>query len=157
MDEPRVTAIVGGPVEESSVAVCLYGDDLDPDSISARLGCACSHSFRRGDLQPRTLRSREFGAWFLKERGTAPLGPAELLASLLDRLPEDPKLWSELRREFDVRLRVAVHFDGWNREFDLPGALVAKIAQLGVQIRFDLYAYVDDEADAALNSEERAK
>jgi len=42
-----------------------------------------------------------------------------------------------------------IHMTGWNRGFDLPPGLAARIAKLRAAAMFDIYAYDDDEEDGA--------
>lgn len=48
-DPAEVVAVVGGLVDKSGVVLAIYGDDLDPDEVSAKLGVQPSSAHRRGD------------------------------------------------------------------------------------------------------------
>ena len=142
---------VGGPIDEASASLCLYGDDLDPEEVSSVLAMTPTHAHRKGDR----IRSRspdapkdatyKTGAWILKIRGKAPQDPQALTLALLDQLPQDESLWAELAGRFDVRLGYGLHMEAWNRGFDLSQELVARIAGLRAVISFDIYANLDEE------------
>lgn len=138
----RVIAQVGGTVDESSAALCIYGDDLDPDDVSARLGIQPTRAFRKGERRNHSPPTRH-GAWILEVRGETPTGPDDHLRELLAQVTVAPDVWQTLLRDFELRLSCAVHTTGWNRGFALRPATLAKIADLGIELDFDLYAYPD--------------
>lgn len=86
------------------------------------------------------------GAWFLVERGFAPITPEQLIPRLLARLPREPVVSESLSADYDVRLSIAVHFTGWNKGFELPADLIAKLGATRLAISFDLYPYGDEDA-----------
>jgi hypothetical protein len=45
-----------------------------------------------------------------------------------------------------VQLRFGVHFDGWNKGFDLSPEIGRALAERHVRVGFDLYAYGEDDA-----------
>ncbi|RLE21769.1 MAG: hypothetical protein DRJ65_15365 [Acidobacteria bacterium] len=137
---PLVVAEAGGLVDETGVCLALYGDALDPKEITALLGNSATHSHRKGDLN-RSGRPFATGAWLFEVRGNAPESPEELTCRLLDQLPSDPKLWSQLSESHGVQLRYGLHMDEWNRGFDLSAQTVARISLLRASIGFDIYAH----------------
>lgn len=149
--QPRIIAEVGGSIDEVSVSVCIHGEDLDPDAITARLGCEPSASHRRGDRRPSRRKDAPpnppatQGAWFLSARGAPPETVETLTAALLDRLPADERVWAELAARYDVQLRYGIHIGGFNQGFDLSPSLVRRIAGLHASVGFDIYADGDEE------------
>ena len=141
----EIIAEVGGLVDETGVCLAVYGDDLNPDDVSARLGCSPTHCHRRGDQRSPNSLPYPQGAWFLETRGEAPTGPEQLIRRLLMRLPNDPQVWIGLASNYDVQLRIAIHFSRWNKGFDMSKEVVAMISNLHATIGFDLYGYGDDE------------
>ena len=133
------------------VTLAIYGDDLDPDAVSARLGCAPTSSFRKGDRRaphrelPNPRPPAMFGAWFLEARGEPPFLADDLVATVLGRLPADEAFWAALRRDYKVELRCGVHWWGWHRGFELSPATVRLIAAIGAPLMYDIYAYQDDD------------
>ena len=102
--DDEIIATVGGLVDESSVTLAVYGHDLDPDDVSARLGCEPSSCHRRGDRKSPQGVAAPTGGWFLSLRGFAPTGPEELIRRLLMKLPSDQPTWQDLVSRFDVLL-----------------------------------------------------
>jgi len=142
--QPSVLVEVGGAVDESHVSLAIYGDDLDPDALSAMLGCVPSHSHRKGDCRSQTSPLSRTGAWIFTVEGRAPRGPDELIEELLARFPEDALFWRELTERYQVSVRMGIHMGGWNRGFDLPLATVTALAQRRIGVGFDLYFYGDE-------------
>jgi Domain of unknown function (DUF4279) len=141
--QPHVIADVGGVVDETRVSLAIYGDDLDPDAVSAVLGCVPSHSHRKGDHRRQTSRPFSTGAWILTVEGKAPSGPSMLIEELLGRFSSDPTFWRPLSEQYRMSVRVGIHTGGWNRGFDLTAGVVAALARTGVELGFDLYFYGD--------------
>jgi Domain of unknown function (DUF4279) len=42
--------VAGGEVDECSVSLGFFGDDLDPDAITTILGICPTKSYRKGDI-----------------------------------------------------------------------------------------------------------
>jgi hypothetical protein len=145
-DQPYVLAEVGGVVDESRVNLAIYGDDLDPGALSATLGCAPSHSHRKGDCRSQSSPPSRTGAWILTVEGRAPRGPRELIDELLALFPVDAAFWRDLTETYQVSVRVGIHTGGWNRGFDLPVGTVTALAQRCIGVEFDLYFYGDEDA-----------
>ncbi|PTL81083.1 DUF4279 domain-containing protein [Vitiosangium sp. GDMCC 1.1324] len=143
--EPKVIAVVGGLVDESSACIALYGTDLDPSDITARLGCQPTSSHRRGERRSPRSKPYHTGAWLLEARGTAPTGPDALIRRLFMRLPLDAELWRSLSDKNELQVRIAVHMSGWNQGFNLSPEVVGLIHQIGAQVVFDIYAYDEQE------------
>ncbi|WAS89994.1 DUF4279 domain-containing protein [Nannocystis punicea] len=141
----RVIAEVGGVPDETGVALALFGEDLEPDVVSAELGCEPTRTHRKG--QRRGPRSPPYvgGAWFLELRGESPAEPDGLLRALLARFPRDPEFWARLRAKYQVRVLVALHSGGWNRGFGLSPAAIDLVAATGAELGFDLYFHGDEE------------
>ncbi|MEZ0389351.1 MAG: DUF4279 domain-containing protein [Verrucomicrobium sp.] len=54
---PEGTIWFGGPVDEASVLLRIYGDDLDPEEITRLLGCEPWDAGRMGELKVGAKRS----------------------------------------------------------------------------------------------------
>lgn len=143
---PRVIAEVGGSLDEVGVVLAIYGDDLDPDEVTAKLGVRPTRGHRRGDRRRPDSLPFDAGAWLLERRGTQPVEPNRLLAELVAMLPlEDAEVWAELRSRFNVQLRWGLHMSGWNRGFQLSGETMGRISRVVDSVGFDIYAYGEEE------------
>jgi hypothetical protein len=87
---PEGTTWFGGPVDRWKVALRVYGEELDPDHVSALLGCEPSSAALKGTPLPKKGRlileidSKDFG-----ENDDVDDGVRMLLA----RLPSDPDVY----------------------------------------------------------------
>jgi hypothetical protein len=145
-DSRYVLSDVGGLVDEAHVGLRLYGDDLDPDVISAKLGCPPTKGHRKGERRRPTSPPFRTGAWILTIEGKAPRGPDDLIKELLGRFPSDYDFWKPLIEQYRASVQIVIHSDNWNRGFDLSAESVAAVARTGLKLGFDLYLY-DDEGD----------
>ena len=96
---PEGTTWFGGPVDRWKVALRVYGEELDPDGISALLGCEPSSAARSGTPFPKK------GRWIYEieskdcdENDDVDDGVRMLLA----RLPSDPDVWASLANTYSV-------------------------------------------------------
>ena len=71
---------------------------------------------------------------------------ADAVEMLLAQLPESAQIWRELSERYTVQLRLALHMEGWNKGFTLTKQLTNRLAALGVDVEFDLYAYGEQDA-----------
>jgi len=140
-EPPRVIAEVGGPVDESSATLAVYGRDLEPDDVTSILGVQPTHSFRRGFKRGSRSPAKPHGAWFLEVRGGAPDGPGVQLETLLSKLPQSADVWRQLSARYTVELRMALHFQGWNKGFGFNKLVIERLAALGIDLEFELFAY----------------
>ncbi len=132
-------------VDESRAALCIYHEDLDPEDLTRRLGLAPTKTFRRGHKAgPRSLASPH-GAWLLEVRGEAPRGPDDVLRELLMQLAVEPTVWQDIVQTHKVRISPSLDLRAWNRGFAISPAPLKRIAQLGVELDFDIYANVEDD------------
>jgi hypothetical protein len=146
IDPGRVIAEVGGSLDEAGVTLAIYGDDLDPEEVTAKLGVQPTRAHRRGDRRRPESQPFSAGAWMLARRGTPPVAPDQLLAELVAMLPlEDAEVWTDLRSRFSVQLRWGLHMSGWNRGFQLSGDSMRRILQVVESVGFDIYAYGEED------------
>jgi hypothetical protein len=143
-EEPRVVAIVGGPADESSATLALYGDELDPDAVTTLLGCAPTRAHRKGDRRREKSVPATTGAWLLRVESRAPDGPGELIERLLSRFPPDPAFWIAVTAQYTLQIRIGVHTKG-NFGFHVSPPVLAAIATTGAELAFDVYLYPDED------------
>ena len=139
--------VVGGPVDELSASLAVYGEDLEPGDVTNLLGIEPTFSFRRGYRRRPTSVPAPRGGWFLKMRAVDHPDPGALIGTLLSKLPADREIWGQLNARFKVQLRVAIHMQGWNKGFGIDPASVARLATTGAEVVFDVYAYGDNDQE----------
>lgn len=142
--KPEIFAEAGGLVDECRLTLGIHGEELDPDDISRRLGCAPTSAHRRGEPR-RSGPPWPKGAWLLSVEAKSPTGPDELVHLLLARLPTSDALWNALRAEFRLQLSFGIFTERWNRGFDLSADAIRRINALGAGVGFDIYANIGDD------------
>lgn len=147
LDPHTILAVAGGPVDEARVTLAIYGERLEPDDITDALGISPTSSHLMGERRSAAGRPFAKGAWLFTVEGGEADGPEEVTERLLRRVPDDEDLWRDLAARYDVQLRYGIHFEGWNRGFDLSPGLIRRIAALRATLCFDIYAY-GEESDA---------
>jgi hypothetical protein len=135
--------VFGGPVEDCWASLTVYGDDLDPDDITRRLGVAPDNSHRRGE-RIRERPPARTGYWGLQVKMQPGDEPDGVFARLLDRLPSDPSMWKDLHARYRLRVFVMISFTDFNKGFGLSAKTIRRLARRGLTVDFDLYA--DDKA-----------
>ncbi|OAI51278.1 hypothetical protein AYO44_05095 [Planctomycetaceae bacterium SCGC AG-212-F19] len=147
MDEKNLVWLAGGTVDESRLMLRFFGDDLDPDFVSQRLGSPPTESCRKGDLHRKGRILEKTGRWVLeKERTAEPV--AECLLQLFGSLTNDLAVWKELTHRFHGDLRCHLIAKRWNREQTLRPQVLAAIADRGLELIIDVYFEPEDEGRA---------
>src|SRR5215468_8438271 len=101
MDEKNLVWLAGGTVDESRLMLRFFGDDLDPDFDSQRLGSPPTDSCRKGDLHRKGRIRERTGRWGL-ETARTPEPVAECLMQMFASLTNDLAVWKELTPVFTV-------------------------------------------------------
>ncbi|MGB3495901.1 MAG: DUF4279 domain-containing protein [Elainellaceae cyanobacterium] len=131
---------VGGNVDRVKVSLRFLGDDLNPDDVSALLGCQPTNSYRKGDILSgkRSHRVADTGLWLLKsaEEDTSVLETK--VGRLLDRLSAEPTAWKALSN-FYGNVFCGVFLNDLNREFSLSPQIMQQLTERNLSIDFDIY------------------
>jgi len=91
-------------LDQSTAALRIKGDDLDPDEISRILGCEPSYSCRKGqiDIGKKTGQKieRKGGLWLLNAEDRTPENLDSQIRELLGKLPSDLNIWRALGAKY---------------------------------------------------------
>ena len=134
---PEGTTWFGGPVDRWKVALRVYGEELDPDGISALLGCEPSSAVRRGTPFPKS------GRWILEIDSKDCDENDDVdnsLRMLLARLPSDPDVWVSLANSHRVDVFCGLFLNSPNRGFEISAEVSRLLVDRGLHIGFDLYS-----------------
>jgi hypothetical protein len=143
-EENNVVVRVGGPVDELSVAVCLYSETLEPEELTALLGVEATSSHRRGERKgPRSPPFKK-GAWIFSRRFLSAQDSETAILEHLEQLPADQDLWREILTKYEVQVRFGVFQNAWNQGFGLSPEAVQRIGVFGAHVVFDIYCECDD-------------
>jgi hypothetical protein len=140
----------GGQVDSCSVCLRVFGDDLDPDAVSAMLGAAPTSACRKGDIHrgKRYDRVEKQGKWPLDLDHVRGVPLDDLINRLLDRLTGDLAVWRELTGRYKVDLFCGLQLELWNRGLGLSPRTLLRVGQRGLGLGLDIYYVGESEPEA---------
>lgn len=139
---------IGGKVDEASVSLRFFGDDLEPERISHLLQCQPSQAFRKGEELPRRhYMLAKTGSWILRSPRTAEQDLEQQIAGLLDRLPDDLQVWAQVKKNCRGNLFCGLFLKEWNRGFSLSSELMTRITERHLSLDFDIYCDAEAETE----------
>ncbi len=138
--EDRQEYFTGGQIDEVSVALRFFGDDLDPGVVSGLLESEPTKAWRKGDVigHKRSQRVAKTGAWILSgERNTEhPL--EEEIRALFERLPKTSNIWERLG-QYQGDLFCGLWLGTWNHGLELSSQIAKEIADRHLTLKLDIY------------------
>ena len=141
---------VGGGVDSCSVCLRIFGNDLDPVTVSAMLGAEPTSSCRRGDIHrgKRYDRVEKHGKWLLDLDHARGVPLDGLINQLLDRLTDDLAVWRELASRYDTDLFCGLQLELWNRGLGLLPKTLLRVGERGLELDLDIYYVGEREPEA---------
>jgi hypothetical protein len=165
MDEPlrlppdrpsddRVLCHAGGSIDSCSVSLRVFGENLDPDSVSGILGAVPTAACRRGDVTRSKVYDRveKQGKWLLTVDRIRGVLLDALINQLLDRLTDDLAGWRELTDQYKVDLFCGLQMELWNRGLGLSPRTLLRVGERGLELGLDIYYVGESEEEAAPSS-----
>jgi hypothetical protein len=139
--DDRVLLHAGGEVDSCSVCIRVYGDDLNPDAVSALLGCVPTSACRKGDIHrgKKYDRVEKQGRWLLALDHVRGVRLDDLINQVLDRLTNDLAVWRTLTDRYKVDLFCGVQLELWNRGLGLSPGTLLRIGERGLELGIDIY------------------
>lgn len=142
-------ACIGGCFDRAFFLLEMWGDDLDPQTVSEALGITPTKSFRKGDERPKGSQYYRTGLWIF-ETGEIPLSEDDsgdrLFQKWLASLPGDKAIWRQLR-QYNPQVRLVLYTDRMNAEFRLLPAAAKELSRRGLKMIVDPYLSLDDDED----------
>jgi hypothetical protein len=120
----------------------FFGDDLDPDEITARLGCQPSVGVRKDGIwltKNGTERVARTGSWRLKAADRTPGDLDAQVAELLGLLCDDLSVWLELTERFKADIFCGLFMQESNEGIGLSALTMKELSARGLLIGFDVY------------------
>jgi Domain of unknown function (DUF4279) len=141
---PKGTVWFGGPVDQFRITLRISGEELDPDRISALLGCAPTMAERRGMpiTSGRSTRIPKKGRWSLTidSKDCDDGDDVEVgIRTLLTRLPSDSGLWASLTSIYAVDVFCGLFLASSNRGFEISTEVLKLLSDRHLKIGFDVY------------------
>ncbi|SRR5579885_484625 len=138
---------VGGPIDGCSASLRVFGDDLDPDTVTAVLGSVPTEACRKGDVTRLkvTTRVERQGKWLLRIEHRTGTTLEAVIDELLDRVTGDLSVWADLTARFEVDLFCGLQMNEWNRGLRLSPETLKRVAERGLELGLDIYYVGEDE------------
>lgn len=149
---------LGGSMPWFSVSLSIAADDLDPDEVTRLLSVEPDTTRRRGDRWPVPARGdrpaglsevpAHNGLWSigLRPQQAPECDVAAAVAEVLDRVAAvPPEAWRQACAGARARVFVGLTLDAYNRDFGFGPALLRRIADLGLELDFDVYEGPDND------------
>jgi len=131
---------IGGEIGRIQVSLRVFGDDLDPASVSALLDAHPTKSYRKGEVIPgvRTHRIALTGMWILQgdEQGDSTL--EERIHRLLDRVSAASDSWTALA-PYRKNVFCGLYLNAWNQGCSLSSKLLERLGERGLTLDLDIY------------------
>ena len=142
---PEGTVWFGGCVDRFRITLRIHGEELDPDQVSALLGCAPTVAERKGVpiCSPAgDTRIPKRGRWSLtidsNDCGESD-DVEDAIRMLLARLPSDPDLWASLTGKYAVDIFCGLFLASSNRGFSVSPEVSKLLSDRHIEIGFDVY------------------
>ncbi|WP_428310491.1 DUF4279 domain-containing protein [Hydrocarboniphaga sp.] len=138
-------------LNRTAASLRVFGNEIEPNDVTALLGCAPSEAWLKGDVQSfrsgRTI-TRKSGAWFLSAPVTAPEDFNGQVELLLSQATSDLDTWRDLCAKYEVDL-----FCGWfmstsNDGVSVSVATLRMLADRGIELSVDIYGREKEEVMA---------
>jgi hypothetical protein len=130
-------------LSHSAASLRIFGDDLVPEEVTARLGATpTAFETKGGQSQPnaggRTFIART-GGWRLKAADRRPGNLDGQVAELLGKLTTDLVIWQELTARFRVDVFCGLWLNEVNEGISLAPSTLAALGERGILMDLDIY------------------
>jgi hypothetical protein len=144
-EAPADTQWFGGPIPWFSITLSIAGDGVDPTAISGLLRVHPDLAWKKGEPLPATGkfgRRRPSGRWSicLCREDTDEWNVEAAIGAVLDRVAVERDVWKSAVGGAQARVFVGLFLDSRNRGFGFSPQFLRRIADLQIQLDFDLYA-----------------
>jgi hypothetical protein len=143
---PADTEWFGGPIAWFSITLSISGDDVDPTAIGDLLRVQADSARKNGERLPARAggsgRRPSSGRWWicLRREDTDEWDIEAAICSVLDRVAVQGDVWKSAVGGARARVFVGLSLDSRNRGFGFSPQFLRRIADLQIQLDFDLYA-----------------
>ena len=130
-------------IYETAVSLRFFGDELQPQELTERLGISPSNAATKGqNIRSRTGTERvsKTGKWLFKCQGQDGEQLEQQAARLLNQMTADYEVWKDISRRFAGDISVGLFLEQSNEGLLLSSELVNELARRGLGLNFDIYS-----------------
>lgn len=135
-------------ISRTAVSLRFFGDDLDPDTLTANLGRAPTTSVIKGQTitgsKTGITRIAKTGGWRLKAEARKPGDLEAQIRELFGSLTADPSVWRSLAR-YKPDLFVGLFMNKGNEGIGISAEALGLLSSRGVSIDLDIYGPTRDD------------
>lgn len=129
-------------IYETRMSLRFFGDDLDPDEITARLGHPPSVGSKKGDIlttKSGTERVARTGSWRLRASDRQPGNFDGQIAEILEALSDDLAVWADLTRRFKADVFCGIFMRESNEGVSLSAKAMRDLAVRQLSLGLHIY------------------
>jgi hypothetical protein len=137
-------------VSRTRASLRIFGDDLDPDEVSALLGTPPTLSGKKGEVwfdKRGVEQTARTGRWLLRVTRRQPGDLDGQLAELLSPLTPDIGVWHSLVARFKADIFCGLFLEESNEGLEIRPETLKMIGSRGLSLGFDIYGAPPEEAD----------
>jgi len=125
----------------STVAIRIGGPDVDPERITALLGCAPDLGYPRGAMLPKRREHTRIGLWLIRADARAPADLDAQFATLIARTTDDLTAWAQAGQGHRVDAFCGLFMDEWNEGISIAPATLLALGQRGIALGLDVHGH----------------
>lgn len=129
-------------IHETTMTLRFFGNDLDPNEITSRLGCQPTVGAKMGEVWT-TMRGTEkiarTGTWRLNANNRQPGDLDAHVAELLAPLNKDLSVWRDLTARFKADVFCGIWMKESNEGASLSAKTMMDLGARGLLLDFDIY------------------
>jgi len=133
-------------LHRSAASLGFYGDDLDPDELTAGLGGVPTVGVRKGGIWLTSRGAEKIastGSWRIEAEYRSPGDLDGQVRALLAPLTGDFDIWRDFSTRFGGRIFAGAFLAEWNEGARLEADTIAALAERGLYFDLDIYAPED--------------
>lgn len=130
-------------LHETTLALRFFGDDLDPDEVTARLGCPPTKGAKKGGIwitKRGTENTARTGSWLLISNDRQPGDLNAQVADLLSLLSDDLLVWADFTARFDASVFCGIFVEQSNEGEDLSTETLQRLSSRNLRLSLNIYA-----------------
>ncbi len=138
-------------ISETHVSVRFYGDDLEPDELTERLGAQPTSNARKGEIvrsKDGRERTEKTGRWVFRVERREPGDLDSQIQELFGALASDLATWRELSKRHGPDLFVGLMLRDSNEGIEVGYETLALLTERGITLSLDVYGPIETTTDA---------
>jgi len=138
-------------ISETSISLRFFGDDLNPDALTASLGKPPTTSTTKGQVIKSEATGREriakSGSWLFSVDRREPGDLDGQIQELCGALTADLSIWQELAAKYKPDLFVGLFMKGSNEGDAISAESLGLLSSRGVSLSLDIYGPLTDPSE----------